>query len=136
MQDLMTLRCPECGYENKDLYRYCGMCGATLRPPVPAEKPVPAPVSAAPRPVAPVAASRPSEPVPERPTVAAPMSVLGLSDAPASSTSVDYLLEDDEPRRGHWRAYLTLALLLLTGALVFWHWRRDGYPWSATSSQA
>ena len=26
----MTIRCPECGYENRDMYRFCGMCGARL----------------------------------------------------------------------------------------------------------
>jgi hypothetical protein len=54
-------------------------------------------------------------------------SFLGLGDE--RSRDLDYLLED-EPPRGHGRLYLALLLLVASGALLAWHWQRDGYPWS------
>jgi hypothetical protein len=33
MLDSMTLRCSRCGYQNDPQFRFCGMCGAALRPP-------------------------------------------------------------------------------------------------------
>src|SRR2546422_2544999 len=103
----MIVRCNQCGQENNPEYRYCGMCGATLQPPPP------------------VAAGRPPERV--RSTLSGP-SFLGLADEP--ERNVDYLLEDD-PGSGHWRVFVALFLLLVSGALLVWHWRRDGYPWAA-----
>lgn len=104
----MTIRCPECGYENRDMYRFCGMCGATLR-----REPVSAPPSA-PEPVA-VA----SEPAP----VEAP------SIAPAAATtpgppSLHYLLEE-EPPKSRGKLYLTLALLVIAAGVIAWHWESD-----------
>jgi hypothetical protein len=52
---------------------------------------------------------------------------LGLGDE--RSRDLDYLLEDDPPQ-GHTRLYLALLLLVVSGALLAWHWQRDGYPWS------
>ncbi|MBZ5704729.1 MAG: hypothetical protein LAN63_05200 [Acidobacteriia bacterium] len=43
--------------------------------------------------------------------------------------NLDYLLED-EPHPAHGRMYLALALLLVAGVLVGWHWHREGYPWA------
>ncbi len=83
------------------------MCGAPLGPP-------PAPVSND--------AGRERM----RPPVSGP-SFLGLGDE--RSRDLDYLLEDDAPR-GHGRLYLALLLLILSGALLAWHWQRDGYPWT------
>jgi hypothetical protein len=54
-------------------------------------------------------------------------SFLGLGDE--RSRDLDYLLED-EPPRGHTRLYLALLLLIVSGALLAWHWQRDGYPWA------
>jgi hypothetical protein len=54
-------------------------------------------------------------------------SFLGLGDE--RSRDLEYLLED-EPPRGHGRLYLALLLLVASGALLAWHWQRDGYPWS------
>jgi len=107
MLNLMTVRCGQCGHENNAEYRFCGMCGAKLQ--------------ASP----PVREERPAERV--RPTVSGP-SFLGLADEP--TRNVDYLLED-EPRSGHGRVFVALFLLLVCGALLVWHWRRDGYPWAA-----
>jgi hypothetical protein len=54
-------------------------------------------------------------------------SFLGLGDE--RYRDLDYLLED-EPAQGHKRLYLALLLLVVSGALLAWHWQRDGYPWS------
>lgn len=42
--------------------------------------------------------------------------------------SLDYLLED-EPRHAHGRMYAALALLVVAGVLLGWHWHREGFPW-------
>ncbi len=83
------------------------MCGAPLGPPP-----------------APLRDDLPRERV--RQPVSGP-SFLGLGDE--RSRDLDYLLED-EPPRGHGRLYLALLLLILSGALLAWHWQRDGYPWA------
>jgi hypothetical protein len=103
----MTVRCVQCGQENNPQYRFCGMCGAPLGPP-------PAPV--------PVEVGRERVRVP----VSGP-SFLGLGDE--RYRDLDYLLEDELPR-GHGRLYLALLLLVVSGALLAWHWQRDGYPWA------
>jgi hypothetical protein len=103
----MTVRCIQCGQENNPQYRFCGICGAPLGPPP---------------------AAVPNEPGRER--VRVPVSgpsFLGLGDE--RSRDLDYLLED-EPPQGHTRLYLALLLLVASGALLAWHWQRDGYPWS------
>ena len=103
----MTVRCVQCGQENNPQYRFCGMCGAPLGPPPPS---------------APPEMGRERVRVP----VSGP-SFLGLGDE--RSRDLDYLLED-EPPRSHARLYLALLLLVASGALLAWHWQRDGYPWS------
>ncbi len=107
MVGVMIVRCSQCGQENNPEYRFCGMCGATLQPPPP------------------VPAERPPERV--RSTLSGP-SFLGLADD--AERNVDYLLED-EPSSGRGRVFVALFLLLVCGALLVWHWRRDGYPWAA-----
>lgn len=102
----MTVRCVQCGQENNPQYRFCGMCGAPLGPP-------PAVREEAGHERSRVPLSGPS--------------FLGLGDD--RSRDLDYLLED-EPPRGHGRLYLALLLLVLCGALLAWHWQRDGYPWA------
>jgi Sel1 repeat len=103
----MTVRCVQCGQENNPQYRFCGMCGAPLGP--------------APAPIPPQAARERA-----RGPVSGP-SFLGLGDE--SSRDLDYLLED-EPPRGHGRLYFALLLLVVSAALLAWHWQRDGYPWA------
>ena len=103
----MTVRCVQCGQENNPQYRFCGICGAPLGPPP---------------------AAVPNDPGRER--VRVPVSgpsFLGLGDE--RYRDLDYLLED-EPAQGHKRLYLALLLLVVSGALLAWHWQRDGYPWS------
>ena len=105
MLGVMTARCDQCGHENNPEYRFCGICGAPLQPAISAREPGRARVSS---------------------SLSGP-SFLGLGDE--RSRDLDYLLED-EPPRGHGRFYLALLLLVLSGALLAWHWRRDGYPWA------
>ncbi len=106
MAGIMTAHCGQCGHENNPEYRFCGVCGAPLLPPVAARE---------------APAEKPSH------RVAGP-SFLGLGDE--RTRDLDYLLED-EPPRGHKRLYLALLLLVASGALLVWHWQRDGYPWEA-----
>jgi hypothetical protein len=58
---------------------------------------------------------------------------LGLADAPVRN-DVQYLLEDEESHSGGKRMLIAFLLLLVAGGLVYWHWSRDGVPWSAGSS--
>lgn len=106
MLGVMTARCNQCGHENNPEYRFCGICGAPLQPAISTREHGRERVS-----------SQLSGP-----------SFLGLGDE--RSRDLDYLLED-EPPRGHGRLYLALLLLVLSGALLAWHWQRDGYPWAA-----
>jgi hypothetical protein len=47
-------------------------------------------------------------------------SFLGLSDE--STEDSNYLLEDDEPQRSSWRAWVALAVLALLGFLIYKQW--------------
>jgi len=98
----MPVRCPECGHENDAQFKYCGMCGVSLR------------VTAA-----------PSTGRDDRSSVSGP-SFLGLETEP--SRRGHYLLEEEEPR-GHGRLYFGLLLMLLAAGGLVWHWQRTGYPW-------
>ncbi|HKS73724.1 MAG TPA: zinc-ribbon domain-containing protein [Terriglobales bacterium] len=122
----MTIRCPECGYENRDMYRFCGMCGATLRRDAPVEEspsgPRIMPADEPPR----AATSIPSKPV-------APLTTPGFITEGTRPRSLDYLLED-EPPKSRVKLVVTLVLLLLAGGLTLWHWQRDGYPWADQKS--
>jgi hypothetical protein len=109
MLNLMTVRCGQCGHENNPEYRFCGMCGATLRP-------------------SSSAGEERREKIP--PFVSGP-SILGLGDEPAHN--VDYLLEE-EPGSGHGRILVALILLLVTAGFLVWRWRRDGYPWAGLTT--
>ena len=136
MLEPMPVHCPECGYDNRDNYRFCGMCGASLRPaPAPQRK-----ASAREQPA--VVTELPPQPQsagihqPAPPDDAAPVngpSFLGLADAPVRD-DVQYLLEDDEAHSGGKRMLIAFLMLVVAGGLVYWHWSRDGFPWSAGSS--
>ena len=103
----MTIRCPECGYENRDMYRFCGMCGATLRrEPASAPEPPAATVEPAPEPIE------------------APSAAPQAAPAPAPPPSLDYLLEE-EPPKSRGKLYLTLALLVIAAGVIAWHWESD-----------
>ena len=135
MPEAMPVRCPECGYDNRDNYRFCGMCGASLRPAPAAPRKTglreqatvatepPPPTRPAPREAPPPAESAP---------VSGP-SFLGLADAPARN-DVQYLLEDEESHSGGKRMLVAFLLLIVAGGLVYWHWSRDGFPWSSAGS--
>jgi len=145
------LRCPRCGNENSEENRFCGMCGAKLlgAPAVVASTPVavaasstsgsrvgtspaaPAPIPARSQVVAP---PRSAAPVPEdSPGISGP-SFLGLNDPPPrqrglsadsqSSSSLDYLLEDEEPKRGGAGKFaLILLMLALAGGFGYFRWK-------------
>jgi hypothetical protein len=153
------VRCPRCGNENPGTNRFCGMCGATLLPaPVPVTQgsttashpssanpapPTNAPTSPGPTSTASRTAVRSPEP---QPVISGP-SFLGLNqpapsgghgrgglsidpNAPPSSRSLDYLLEDEEPHRGGAGKYfLILVALLLAGGFGYLRWRHQPFPW-------
>jgi hypothetical protein len=54
-------------------------------------------------------------------------------DALQPSSSVDYLLEDDEeePKRGWGKFVLVLAALVLAAGLGYLHWKQGGFAWLA-----
>ena len=126
----MTIRCPECGYENRDMYRFCGMCGATLRRDASGETtpPEPPPTTTAPA----VPAVITSELSPE--AESAPGSTTpGFITGEPAPPNLAYLLEDDAPR-SHGKLLITLVLLLMAAGLTALHWQRDGYPWASRTS--
>ena len=143
------MRCPRCGNENSEDNRFCGMCGAKLLAPplavatVPAQSTPPRASTASPS-VAPSVApaaqpasqpvSRSAAPLSESsPGISGP-SFLGLNDpAPRSrassspdrhsdSDNLDYLLEDDEPRKSG-GGKLVLILFALALAVLFGYLR-------------
>jgi hypothetical protein len=133
------VRCPRCGNENTEDNRFCGMCGAKLLAPPLAVASVPAQstTARASANASPAANAEVSSP----PRVSAPEdsrgisgpSFLGLSDAAhrqsgnlssdRNSGNLDYLLEDDEPRRSGGGKFVlilfALALAVLFGYLRF-----------------
>ena len=153
------MRCPRCGNENPDAHRFCGMCGATLlQAPATAAaaagkgqgqgqaaRNAPESVSAAPTPPAPKTASPPRAPVNDAAPVISGPSFLGLNQpAPAarrrsglsidprqapSSSSLEYLLEDDEPRHGAWKYVLIVLALALAVGLGYLRWKHQGLGW-------
>ena len=48
-------------------------------------------------------------------------SFLGLSDE-ASGNGSEYLLDDDQPQRSSWRAWLAIAVLVVVGFLIYKQW--------------
>ena len=147
------MRCPRCGNENSGENRFCGMCGAKLSPApvevasVPAQGTAMLTSTTAAAPSAtpvrpPAAAPRPLPPQSEEvPSISGP-SFLGLSDpAPrkranlnsdshGSSRNLDYLLDDDEPRRGGaGKFFLILLALALAVGFGYLRWKNQGLPW-------
>lgn len=103
------VRCVECGYDNNPQYRFCGMCGVTLRPPeAPRAEPQDLP------------AKDPSQSVEP---VSGP-SFLGL--AGDNSPGAEYLLEDTASQ-GHGKLFAFLVLLVAAAAFLGWRWHRYGY---------
>ena len=150
------MRCPRCGNENPATNRFCGMCGATLLPaPVgvtaaqnavsatatrPATIPsVPSVTPGPPQSTPSQAATRENRPVISGPSFlglnepaapsAARHSTLSI-DPNSSSRSLDYLLEDEEPRSGGgWKFFLILVALLLAAGFGYLRWRHQGFGW-------
>jgi Sel1 repeat-containing protein len=137
------LRCGQCGNENAEANRFCGMCGAPLPAKEQAAAPAPAAVSAEVRADAGASAG---------PVITGP-SFLGLGtpaggtgsgrgaaqgdrqadrarDALRPSANVDYLLEDDEePRRSRGKFILVVLALGLAMGFGYLHWKRGGFDW-------
>lgn len=103
------VRCVECGYDNSPQYRFCGMCGVTLRPPE----------------------TTPDREVDSRRQVSLDTvepvsgpSFLGL--AGDNSPGAEYLL-DDTSSQGHGKLFVFLVLLLAAAGFLGWRWHRYGY---------
>ena len=156
------VRCPRCGNENPGTNRFCGMCGATLLPaPVPVSasqsagstsstRPAAVPDSPAEPPVPPPPGPSQTAPRENRPVISGP-SFLGLNEPAAptssrrstlsidpnsSSRSLDYLLEDEEPRRGAAGKFLLIIIaLLLAGGFGYLRWRHQGFGWLTSTTK-
>ena len=153
------MRCPRCGNENPDNNRFCGMCGATLlsQPGPAATPPQPGP-AAAPKPPATEAAAAPgpgagsrrsATAVRETPAAISGPSFLGLNE-PVSGTrssrkraslsidpnsaegsNLDYLLDEEEPRRP-WGIGKILLILIALGLAVgfgYLRFKNQGLAW-------
>ncbi len=153
------MRCPRCGNENSDTNRFCGMCGASLlATPVSTPAP-PQPVSVvAPKPVATEVTATPAPPpeprraataVSETPASISGPSFLGLNEpasAPRSArkraslsidpesapgSSLDYLLDEEEPPHSWGIGKILLILIALALAVGFGYLRfkNQGLAW-------
>lgn len=154
------MRCRLCGNENGEANRFCGMCGAALVASERAGGQTPVPGQTAARGAGGVAAeersaagdvsmsdagSSPdrSDAWPStRPVISGGPSLLGLNVASPdagrggpdairpSSSSVEYLLEDEEePRRSWGKLILVVAALVLAVGFGYLHWKSGGFDW-------
>lgn len=150
------MRCPRCGNENPETNRFCGMCGATLlqtpaiTTPASASAAVPQPSTVSSTAARPQAAqsslesdSRASAPASEPSPVISGPSFLGLNDPPprkrgnlsidprgTNSRNLDYLLDDEEPRRGGAGKFvLIMVALALAVGLGYLRWKNQGFGW-------
>jgi outer membrane biosynthesis protein TonB len=136
----MSVRCPQCFYENEERYRFCGMCGIALprigsasEPEVKPVRPVTAAINSHPPPAMAPVKEPVREPAPVRENERAPLPVTGMSflglsqdQNPYPDRSLDYLLEEEEkPGRG--RTYIALILLLAAVGMLGWRWRHSGF---------
>lgn len=142
------MRCQNCGHNNPNENRFCGMCGTSLdaQPvaeavplqwePVVPERETPAgtperverrrePLKAEPlAPPPPPQPERRSDKwwVDERETTVGGPSFLGLSSADSSNGGYSYLFQD-EPERSHKGLWVFLLLLLVLGGVVYARWQ-------------
>lgn len=145
------MRCARCGNENPETNRFCGMCGAKLleapAPAAPVASPAP-PFAAAPNTAMPAApAPRHRDRVSESAPIISGPSFLGLNQpapseeprraslsidpkAAPSTRNLDYLLEDEEPKRGGGGKFtLILIALLLAVGMGYLRWKNQGFAW-------
>ncbi len=92
-----------------------------LAPAVEPVKPVPPPVTAMSASPSTVRRDPAAEELRGSTRISGP-SFLGLSDAPDSSGSSEYLLEDDSESSSTARSYIALGLVLLLGVLIYKQW--------------
>ena len=119
--------------------------------PAPFPRPVAAnPIPAVPAPAPPVAipqnstAPRTAQPITEERSSISGPSFLGLNDPPPRkraslsidpeqaprSSSLDYLLEDEEPTKsGAWKVMLVLVVLALAAGLGYMRWKNQSFGW-------
>ncbi len=102
------VRCVECGYDNNPQYRFCGMCGVTLRPPEAARDAQDSSGNHSSDPVEPVSGP----------------SFLGL--AGDNSPGAEYLLEDTSSE-GHAKLFAFLVIIIAAAAFLGWRWHHYGY---------
>jgi hypothetical protein len=148
----MSVRCPQCFYENEERYRFCGMCGIALprigaasEPEAKVVRAATAAINSHPEP--PLGPGREPhrvpfrEPIQEKEKPPVPVtgpSFLGLSQDqnPYPDRSLDYLLED-EPHPGRARTFLAVLLLLAALGMLAWRWRHSGlFPQTHPSAAA
>lgn len=127
--------------------RFCGMCGASLAPPVeePAENPAALAADDVHEPVEdemdPHAVNRiVPAPTPAPAYTGGTFRLMGQEvmshETDSPSRNLDYLLDDDEEPRsggGGWFIAFLLALALAAG-LGYWHYRTGGWPWAKIAS--
>jgi hypothetical protein len=137
------VRCGRCGNENAEANRFCGMCGAALvgktqdvgKAPT-ADGPGGASAERRPAAVAPADTGEKTGPVITGP------SFLGLNtpsggghsgrhadDPLRPSSNLEYLLEDEEPKRGGGKLILVMIALLLAVGFGYLHWKQGGFDW-------
>jgi zinc-ribbon domain len=136
--------CPNCGEDNAENFRYCGMCGTLLEAPRPisVQKAIAAAEAArkgvtvtseAPRP--PAVENPPAPAAKPMPSISGP-SLLGLDQSPSRSddaklpsmdslrdrsfSGLDSFFEPEEPKTGGRRVLLLLILLAALGAAGWW----------------
>ena len=147
------VHCPGCGYENNPLYKFCGMCGTSLRrgtAPAPKTPSAAANISSGGYSIlglTQAADTQPSyadEPQPEVAETQASVSHRsdsrpdsGTQDSPPADAqqndllnrNLDYLFEEEKKSESHWRMYIALVLLVIAAATLVQQWHRYGYPW-------
>lgn len=149
------MRCGRCGNENGEANRFCGMCGAALvaKDQAEGQEPQPGALESGGRSAEGLPATGSSSD--DRsdagrsswPVISGGPSLLGLNlpatetgsgrgdrhsdghDPLRPSSNVDYLLDDEEPRRSWGKVILVVAALGLAVGFGYLHWKRGGFDW-------
>ncbi len=112
------MRCNQCGFDNPEIYNFCGICGQRLIWSAPASPPPSRRIQETTREEAP-RVEIPSEPSRESETTLGGPSFLGLDSA--KDGGYEYLLDDDAPSyRGVW---VTLIVLAVFAVVVVAYWQ-------------
>ena len=124
MLDSMDIRCARCGYENNPQFRFCGMCGAALRPLQAEDREADA--SAQNLPARVTEANRlPAEPMPIEPLLAQLTATQKFQpDRPASPPASSYSSELRNEFRGAEPVHGERTPLSVTGPSLPWAFRK------------